>query len=405
MATNPDNNTSNLPQLSTVTDSARFPVYSSGTKSVNADRLAAYTASKIFDQNGLLSESHIIRHNRVEIPIIILSQTPPITEFDLNLHEGLGSWISDTRLVYVIPLHRLLLRSGISEFTYFTTWGDAALYGTQTEDGIIPFSHRIYTWKEFVDDNIIIHFCRWNGHDLEELLPDFPDTKVFDDLFNALCHPYGLYETDDDYIGKILYVDGQKIYRLNGLDLTYEEAVIVVADAIQRGNRFSAYSYVVEYMGRTNIPPSIIDSWYSLHSNSMGDFVITGKLLEVLYLNTPDKYVSVQGEFLINSPQLHTVIGKIRVENENFDMFYDLPMLQNINIIIAQNVSALYLNEMPAISISSLLFMVENSPYRSNICVVYIQSDAYVRIFDTPSEELDELLNKAAANKFSFVEY
>ncbi len=407
MATTPDKKTSGLPQLESISDGVRFPAYKDGTKSVTAAKLAAYAKSKVINEFDLLPNKYISPGLLPTLSIHIQSQI--IDEVITEVPEyPIASFVPNSKVIYSERLHRLLLLAHDGQ--YYGVWNDAPSYGIfdiainqntglQEYAGVIPFAHRLYTTFDSVTG--YTSFFRWNGNDFEELLPTVPDTKAFDDLFNALCHPYGLYETDDDYIGKIIYQDGQKIYRLNGLDLNYQEAINVVADTMRRScNDVHGRSYT----GRTNIVPDVRPDGSSLFGK--GSF--SGDSLEVIrltYLSDGFSEAYFRDDNIIaNCDNLHTIIGHIYVLGSSIEPIVNCPNLENVQIDIDRKIEEFYLDS-AALSPESINYLIQNRPTNSSKLTLYLSSEVYERITYPPTPQWGSLLSLAQDKGISFAEY
>ncbi len=360
-----------------------------------------------------------------------------------------GTIDMDYGIVYSSRLHRLLAvnqNGGIYRF-----WPEMENYGTHSGTGVVPYTNRIFRCYDSGYQGLAggLSGSPFNGAILQwnpametfetENVP--AEVALFDRLFNELCRieprpgatsPSGFEPTT---IGGIYYhysdhgID--KVYRLNGLDLTYEEAVRVVADRIAGTQLFTeaVLPYVtvdIDFHGRTNFPIFRAPAWeyrdcgfYSGELRIPDQTVISSSAIEVLNLQQPNGFDSFNGE-LVYDPlifvrdahplcfachSLHTVVSPIIVDAYRFsDVFMFCSSLKNVKLIISKHVE-IFEMDTDSISSASIEYTIKHaSRSKSSPLTIYLKNQAFDRICnELGDDEFKELLSVAEDNNVYIV--
>lgn len=283
--------------------------------------------------------------------------------------------------------NRFVCGQGVGQ--YYNNWYGSEDFGVAGTFGVLPDKFKTYYCRSTKA------FYQWNpstGALEPAISPYDAETLLFDRLFNAICHPCEFVETEDDYIGKIINTGTQKIYRLNGLNLTYQEAVEVVADALRPtmplSDAVTASPPAQAQTGRTNLP---LDSRAvaALHTETFH-----GKSYEVLRLAYPLNGSTNPGSAVIYSwraihacSNLHTIIGRVvprfNYTDENKKLFASCSKLENVDISVPKIITSISLADCPLLTYDSIASIVQNTTStRDEELSVYLHATTYAN-FET----------------------
>lgn len=210
---------------------------------------------------------------------------------------------------------------------------------------------------------------------------------LFADLWNEACVGSLGWGADPDYSPNHVcygYYDADMdAYRLNGLDLTYAEAVRVYYAGPLRNTFFKSFYGGFPFI-RTNLPPHVIAS-DSLELNS----TFSGcSCLEVANIKA-GLWASGGNIFHANN-KLRKVIGEFVLDTgsmSNLAPYTTIPLLEDMHIRWRGGGSTQPLNiaNLPAFNAASLEWMITNSPAltdesKTRTCTLH--ADAYARLTD-----------------------
>ena len=210
---------------------------------------------------------------------------------------------------------------------------------------------------------------------------------LFADLWNEACVGSLGWGIDPDYSPNHIcygYYDADMdAYHLNGLDLTYAEAVRVYYAGPLRNTPFKSFYGGFPFI-RTNLPPHVIESnVLDLNSTFSGCFC-----LEVANIKA-GLWASGDNIFFAND-KLRKVIGEFVIDNGsmvNLAIYSTIPLLEDMHIRWRGGGSTRPLNiaNLPAFNAVSLEWMITNSPAltdesKTRTCTLH--ADAYARLTD-----------------------
>lgn len=227
-------------------------------------------------------------------------------------------------------------------------------------------------------------------------------TALFADLWNEACVGSLGWGTDPDYSPNHVcfgYYDADMdAYRLNGLDLTYAEAVRVYYAGPLRNTTFNTFYGGFPFI-RTNLPPHVIGS-NALELNSTFNGC---SCLEVANIKA-GLFASGGNNIFHDNNKLRKVIGELVIENGgmlNLAVYSTIPLLEDMHIRWRGGGSTRPLNiaNLPAFNAASLEWMITNSPAltdesKTRTCTLH--ADAYARL-------TDEMLAQAVEKGITFV--
>ena len=209
-------------------------------------------------------------------------------------------------------------------------------------------------------------------------------TALFADLWNEAC-------CNDGWGGNLAtrtvhgyYDPDMDAYRLNGLDLTYAEAVRVYYAGPLRNTPFKAFYGGFPFI-RTNLPPHVIDSnTLDLNSTFRGC-----SCLEVANIKA-GLWASGGDNIFHANNKLRKVIGELVIDTGstlNLAPYSTIPLLEDMHIRWRGGGSTQPLNiaNLPAFNAASLEWMITNSPAltdesKTRTCTLH--ADAYARLTD-----------------------
>lgn len=179
-------------------------------------------------------------------------------------------------------------------------------------------------------------------------------------------------------------------YGLNGLWLTYEEAVVVAADTQYHVSGVTGRTI----KGRTNFEPP-----FTASSGSLTNF--QAPRVEVLNVGTRNYASSFTG-WLVDAPKIVCIIGLIDLTYFNGSMGNCLrcPKLAEVKFYgLKRDFNIRYL---AAISLESLTYLVNNAANGVAIITVTVHPDVYAKLTDEANAEWFALLTAAIAKNISF---
>ena len=212
-------------------------------------------------------------------------------------------------------------------------------------------------------------------------------TALFADLWNEACVGSLGWGTDPDYSPHHVcygYYDADMdAYRLNGLDLTYAEAVRVYYAGPLRNTFFRSFYGGFPFI-RTNLPPHVIDS----NSLELNGTFRGCSCLEVA--NIKAGLWASGGNIFDTNNKLRKVIGEFVLDTgsmSNLAPYTTIPLLEDMHIRWRGGGSTQSLNiaNLPAFNAASLEWMITNSPAltdetKTRTCTLH--ADAYARLTD-----------------------
>lgn len=227
-------------------------------------------------------------------------------------------------------------------------------------------------------------------------------TALFADLWNEACVGSLGWGTDPDnsstHVCYGYYDADMDAYRLNGLDLTYAEAVRVYYAGPLRNTPFKAFYGGFPFI-RTNLPPHVINS-NPLELNSTFNGC---SCLEVANIKA-GLFASGGDNIFHGNNKLRKVIGELWIDTGgmlNLAIYSTIPLLEDMHIRWRGGGSTRPLNiaNLPAFNAASLEWMITNSPAltdesKTRTCTLH--ADAYARL-------TDEMLAQAVEKGITFV--
>lgn len=210
---------------------------------------------------------------------------------------------------------------------------------------------------------------------------------LFADLWNEACVGSLGWGTDPDYSPSHVcygYYDADMdAYRLNGLDLTYAEAVRVYYAGPLRNTPFKAFYGGFPFI-RTNLPPHVQGSNVLDLNSTFGGC----SCLEVANIKAG---LWASGNYIFHANnKLRKVIGEFVIDTGsmvNLAAYTTIPLLEDMHIRWRGGGSTQPLNiaNLPAFNAASLEWMITNSPAltdetKTRTCNLH--ADAYARLTD-----------------------
>lgn len=287
----------------------------------------------------------------------------------------------------------------VSTTTYYANWGGRDTFCNSAGK---PLKNRLYlctaTGRQYDK------FPGNNSTGLRCIAAPPMDAKkaLFADLWNEACVGSLGWGTDPDYSSNHVcygyYDPDMDAYRLNGLDLTYAEAVRVYYAGPLRNTTFKAFYGGFPFI-RTNLPPHVQSSNpLELHSTFNGC-----SCLEVA--NIKAGVFASGGDIIFHgNNKLRKVIGELVLDTGgmlNLAAYTTIPLLEDMHIRWRGGGSTRPLNiaNLPAFNAASLEWMITNSPAltdetKTRTCTLH--ADAYARL-------TNEMLAQAVEKGITFV--
>ena len=273
----------------------------------------------------------------------------------------------------------------VSTTTYYANWAGRDKFCNSAGK---PLKNRLYlctaTGRQYDK------FPRNNSTGLRCIAAPPMDAKkaLFADLWNEACVGSLGWGTDPDYSRNHVcfgYYDADMdAYRLNGLDLTYAEAVRVYYAGPLRNTPFRTFYGGFPFI-RTNLPPHVQAS-NALELNSTFNAC---SCLEVANIKAGSWASGGDNIFYANS-KLRKVIGELFIDTGsmlNLAIYSTIPLLEDMHIRWRGGGSTRSLNiaKLPAFNAASLEWMITNSPAltdasKTRTCTLH--ADAYARLTD-----------------------
>lgn len=211
--------------------------------------------------------------------------------------------------------------------------------------------------------------------------------ELFCDLFNAAAGEYGYARI----------TDGKFDCELNGLKLTYEEAV-----DIYNAGRFTestSYGFYAQSKIRTNLPP------YPGHWGAAAGSLVFYSAYRLEVANVA--YGINAGTLTFAScPNLRKITGRITASgNGEANVFRNTPKLESVNIALdTSKATNLSLKESPLINLASFQTMVTNrGANATNIATITVHPDVYAKLTDEANTDWHQVMLDAAEKNINFV--
>lgn len=212
--------------------------------------------------------------------------------------------------------------------------------------------------------------------------------ELFCDLFNAAAGSYG----------HARFEDGEFDCELNGLTLTYEEAVIIL-----KNNKIRPPYPTTLTDAKTNIFISNANttSAFTLHTEDrMYAFLPKMEIIRIARDGQRAMLTNRMNTFSYNS-KLRTVLGVIDLsiaQSTPHGMFYECYNLENICLIVKDS---LHLAYCPKLSLDSFKYIVTNAVNTSAI-TISVHADVYAKLTDEANTDWHQVLLDAADKNITF---
>lgn len=340
---------------------------------------------------------------------------------------------SSVRDRFVLRVRETVSGGGISTNPpkYYGWFNGAERYGTADHDGIVPYENKLYLdlydggvyywydlmlWKTDLDVSIRVDSLEnkigkangiaplnASGVVPNENISDEARKSLFCDLFNAAAGTAGYAK----------FTNGVWDCKLNGLTLSYDEAVLIYNVTIS-GFTTGAFR---ETAIRTNLIKRGQSYGWGNGAEDMPQGVFTNcNLLEVARINKSDDGVTWASSwrYMFNGCYaLHTVIGVLGGYDSNREILIgNAPKLVKLRINrLARNLDIRY---SPLWSLESVSYTIENAGNGNTSITITVHADVYAKLTgDTTNEaaaaltadELSQwqaLLTKAAGKHIAF---
>ena len=331
---------------------------------------------------------------------------------------------SSVRDRFVLRVRETVSGGGISTNPpkYYGWFNGAERYGTPDQDGIVPYENKLYLdlydggvyyWYDLMlrktdldvsirVDSLENKIGKANGIaplDASGVVPnenisDEARKSLFCDLFNAAAGTAGYAK----------FTNGVWDCKLNGLTLSYDEAVMILSVYHTGGDHTED---LVHHPVRTNLP------LYSRWGINLTRFAEKNTSLEVANVNCV-----INGNYLLfafyGCKNLREIRGPIRHQVAKIDdgAFLDCPKLESLDLRNLK--SNLLLSNSPLLKLDSLDSIVTNAANGTTEITITVHADVYAKLTgDTTNEaaaaltadELSQwqaLLTKAAAKHIAF---
>lgn len=337
----------------------------------------------------------------------------------------LGYGDEGAAIVYSSKLDRFLLKitqAGVLKPTYCNNFRDSERYGTLGIDGVCPVEGKIYIEGErgypYVWYDLMLFHIDNYAEDLvdalkstkgrangiaplnasgvvpNENISDEARKSLFCDLFNAAAGTAGYAK----------FTNGVWDCKLNGLTLSYDEAVMILSIYHTGGDHTED---LVHHRVRTNLP--LYSNWVI----NLTRFAQNNTSLEVANVDCV-----INGGYttyvFYGCKNLREIRGPIRHQVGKIDnsAFLDCPKLESLDLRTLK--SDLRLNNSPLLKLDSLDSIVTNAANGNTAITITVHADVYAKLTgDTTNEaaaaltaeELSQwqaLLTKAAGKHIAF---
>ena len=331
---------------------------------------------------------------------------------------------SSVRDRFVLRVRETVSGGGISTNPpkYYGWFNGAERYGTADHDGIVPYENKLYLdlydggvyyWYDLMlrktDLDVSIRVdslenkigkangiapLNASGVVPNENISDEARKSLFCDLFNAAAGTAGYAK----------FTNGVWDCKLNGLTLSYDEAVMILSIYHTGGDHTED---LVHHPVRTNLP------LYSNWGINLTRFAEKNTSLEVANVNC-DIYGNYLQFAFFSCKNLREIRGPIRhvVREIDYSAFLDCPKLESLDLRNLK--SNLLLSNSPLLKLDSLDSIVTNAANGTTEITITVHADVYAKLTgDTTNEaaaaltadELSQwqaLLTKAAAKHIAF---
>lgn len=242
----------------------------------------------------------------------------------------------------------------------------------------------------------------------EPLTPDnFPDINIytreqlkmdlFIDMWNSACGQYGKYAPEEA-------PDAEHPFLLNGLWLTYEEALATYYTPIESRGEYLA-KYCQDIKLRTNICTYKTVYWLPV---DLYNIARSATNMEVIRLSTNDAggvYVSANDSAFSGAKKLRAIYPFIVDAYSGgsayawLNTFRNCPMLEDVQI---KNLKySLDFRESPRLSLTSLQYIVANAGNTAAITIT-VHPEVYAKLNDETDAEWHALLAQGAEKNINF---
>ena len=331
---------------------------------------------------------------------------------------------SSVRDRFVLRVRETVSGGGISTNPpkYYGWFNGAERYGTADHDGIVPYENKLYLdlydggvyyWYDLMlrktDLDVSIRVdslenkigkangiapLNASGVVPNENISDEARKSLFCDLFNAAAGTAGYAK----------YTNGVWDCKLNGLTLSYDEAVMILSIYHTGGDHTED---LVHHPVRTNLP------LYSNWGINLTRFAEKNTSLEVANVNC-DIYGNYLQFAFFSCKNLREIRGPIRhvVREIDYSAFLDCPKLESLDLRNLK--SNLLLSNSPLLKLDSLDSIVTNAANGTTEITITVHADVYAKLTgDTTNEaaaaltaeelaQWQALLTKAAGKHITF---
>lgn len=218
--------------------------------------------------------------------------------------------------------------------------------------------------------------------------------ELFCDLFTEACivrKMYGL--AIKEQYGYARIIDGVFDCMLNGLSLTYEEAVrIYNAGPIQSSHTVVSLQFNNNSEVRTNLPlkymGGVVEANYAF---------VSGTNIEVINARGISLYINT----IFGCGKLRRIVSPVQMAR-NIDNFKRCPMLEDVELVFTNtSPMAVSFADCPLLSLASLQYMVSNTRNKAAVTIT-VHPDVYAKLTDETNEEWHKVLTDAADKNINF---
>ena len=231
-----------------------------------------------------------------------------------------------------------------------------------------------------------------DGHQLS--LTAKAKMRLFCDLFTEACIVRNMYGfTIAEQYGYARITDGVFDCMLNGLSLTYEEAVrIYNAGPIQSSHSVASLQFNNNSEVRTNLPlkymGGVVEANYAF---------VSGTNIEVINARGISLYINT----IFGCGKLRRIVSPVQMAR-NIDNFKRCPMLEDVELVFTNtSPMAVSFADCPLLSLASLQYMVSNTRNKAAVTIT-VHPDVYAKLTDETNEEWHKMLTDAADKNINF---
>lgn len=225
-------------------------------------------------------------------------------------------------------------------------------------------------------------------------LTNLAKVHLFCDLFTEACIVRNMYGfTIAEQYGYARITDGVFDCMLNGLSLTYEEAVrIYNAGPIQSSHTVASLQFSNNYEVRTNLPfkymGGVVEANYAFVSSTN---------IEVINARGISLYIST----IYNCNKLRRIIHPIRMAR-NIDNFRRCPRLEDVELIFTNtSPMAVSFADCPLLSLASFQYMVSNTQNKAAVTIT-VHPEVYAKLTNENNAEWHAVLSAATEKGITF---